>query len=67
MKKIVTLVMVAAFALTAALALAKSDKCTVKEVKDVGEEKEVTLTCKKTKLTAGTKVKVKADKKVEGC
>ena len=69
MKKVVTLALVAAFAVTVGVAFAKSDKCTVAKVEDAkeGEGKVVTLNCKKTKLTEGVKVKVKAEKKVEGC
>ena len=65
MKKIVTVVMVAAFALSAGTALAASETCTVDTVAD----DTVTMTCKDTKLTAGAKVKVKAAKKkaIEGC
>lgn len=65
MKKIVTVAMVIAFALSAGSALAASDKCTV----DAVDGDKVTMTCKGTKMKAGDKVKVKAAKKaaVEGC
>ncbi len=65
MKKLVTVVMVAAFALSAGSALAGSEACTVDGV----EGDKVTMTCKGTALKAGDAVKVKAKKaaKVEGC
>ncbi len=66
MKKLITVVMVAAFALSAGAALAGSVKCTVESVS--GDT--VTLTCKKaSKLKVGEAVKVKAAKKkaIEGC
>ena len=64
MKKMVTVVMVVAFALSAGAAFAK-DKCTVDSV----DGDTVTMTCKDTKMKAGDKVTVKAGKKkaVEGC
>jgi len=65
MKKIVTVVMVAAFALSAGTALAASEKCTV----DAVDGDKVTMTCKGSKMKAGDKVKVKGAKKkaIEGC
>ena len=66
MKKVITVVMVAAFALSAGAALASKVKCTVESVS--GDT--VTLTCKKaSKLKAGEKVNVKPAKKkaIEGC
>lgn len=65
MKKIVTVVMVAAFALSAGTALAASETCTV----DAVDGDKVTMTCKASKMKAGDKVKVKAAKKkaIEGC
>jgi hypothetical protein len=66
MKKIVTVMMVAAFALSTGAAFAKSEKCTV----DAVDGDKVTMTCKKAdKLKAGDSVKVKAAKKkaIEGC
>ena len=63
MKKAVALVLVAAFAMTVGAAFAATEKCTV----DTVEGDTVTMTCKDTKLTPGTKVKVKAEKKIEGC
>ena len=65
MKKMVTVVMVVAFALSAGAAFAKSDKCTVDGV----DGDKVTMTCKGTKMKAGDKVTVKAAKKkaIEGC
>ena len=66
MKKMVTVVMVAAFALSAGAVFAGSVKCTVDSV--AGDK--VTMTCKKaSKLKAGAKVSVKAAKKkaIEGC
>ncbi len=66
MKKMVTVVMVAAFALSAGVAFAASVKCTVDSV--AGDK--VTMTCKKAdKLKAGAAVTVKAAKKkaIEGC
>ena len=65
MKKLVTVVMVVAFALSAGSALASSCKCTVDSV--AGNT--VTMTCKKAdKLKAGQAVTVKAKKAaIEGC
>ncbi len=66
MKKMVTVVMVVAFALSAGSALASKVKCKVDSV----EGNTVTMTCKKAdKLKAGMKVAVKESKKkaVEGC
>ena len=67
MKKLVTAVMVVAFALSSAgFALAGTVKCTVDSVS--GDT--VTMTCKKAnKLKVGEKVKVKpaARKAMEGC
>jgi len=66
MKKMVTVVMVVAFALSAGSALASKVKCTVDSV--TGNT--VTMTCKKAdKLKAGVAVTVKAAKKkaIEGC
>jgi hypothetical protein len=66
MKKMVTVVMVAAFALSAGAAFAGSVKCTVDSV----DGDKVTMTCKKaSKLKVGAKVSVKAVKKkaIEGC
>ena len=66
MKKIVTVVMVAAFALSAGTALAAaSEKCTV----DAVDGDKVTMTCKGSKMKAGDAVKVKGAKKkaIEGC
>ena len=65
MKKMLTVVMVVAFALSAGSALAGSEKCTVDSV--AGDT--VTMTCEKAdKLKAGQKVTVKAAKKaIEGC
>ena len=65
MKKIVTVAMVIAFALSAGAAIAGTEKCTVDSVS--GDT--VTMTCKGTKMKAGDAVKVKAGKKkaIEGC
>ena len=65
MKKMVTVVMVAAFALSAGIALAASENCTVDKV----DGDTVTMTCKGTKMKAGDSVKVKGAKKkaIEGC
>ncbi|MCK5516420.1 MAG: hypothetical protein KAI39_06055 [Desulfobulbaceae bacterium] len=66
MKKLVTVVMVAAFALSTGMAFAASEKCTV----DTVEGDKVTMTCAGTAMKAGDAVKVKAAKKkaaVEGC
>ena len=65
MKKIVTVVMVAAFALSAGTALAGTEKCTV----DAVDGDKVTMTCKGSKMKAGDAVKVKGAKKkaIEGC
>ena len=66
MKKMVTVVMVVAFALSAGSALAAKVKCTVDSV----EGDKVTMTCQKAdSLKAGAKVSVKAGgkKAVEGC
>ena len=66
MKKMVTGVMVVAFALSAGIAMASTVKCTVDGVS--GDK--VTMTCKKAdKLKAGDAVTVKAAKKkaIEGC
>ena len=68
-KKIITLILVAAFAVgTAGVSVAASSyaKCKVSAI----DGKTVTLDCKKTDaLKVGMKVKVKEDKKkaVEGC
>ena len=64
MKKLVTVVMVVAFALSAGSAFAKS-KCEVVSV----DGDTVTMTCKGADVKAGDKVTVKAAKKkaVEGC
>lgn len=66
MKKMVTVVMVVAFALSAGSALAAKVSCTVDGV----EGDKVTMTCKNAdSLKAGDKVAVKASKgkAVEGC
>lgn len=66
MKKLVTVVMVVAFALSSAgMVMAKQVKCTVDSV----DGDKVTMTCKDSKFKAGDKVKVKsaAKKAVEGC
>ncbi len=66
MKKLVTVVMVVSFALSAGAAFAGKVHCTVDSV--AGDK--VTMTCKKAdKLKAGTAVFVKAEKKkaIEGC
>jgi predicted secreted protein len=66
MKKLVTVAMVIAFALSAGSALAaKSENCTV----DAVDGDKFTMTCKGTALKAGDNVKVKAAKKaaIEGC
>ena len=65
MKKLVTVVMVVAFALSAGSAFAGSEKCTVDTV--AGDT--VTMTCKGTAMKAGDSVKVKSAKKkaIEGC
>ena len=66
MKKLVTVVMVAAFALSTGMAFAASEVCTV----DAVEGDKVTMTCAGTKMKAGNSVKVKAAKKkaaIEGC
>ncbi|MCF6185997.1 MAG: hypothetical protein L3J49_00760 [Desulfobulbaceae bacterium] len=66
MKKLVTVVMVVAFALSAGSALAGKVNCKVNSV----DGDKVTMTCKKAdKLKAGMKVSVKESKKkaVEGC
>lgn len=66
MKKMLTVVMVVAFALSAGSALAGKVKCTVDKV----DGNTVTMTCKKAdKLKAGQAVTVKAAKKkaIEGC
>ena len=66
MKKMVTVVMVVAFALSAGVVMASTVKCTVDGVN--GDK--VTMTCKKAdKLKAGTAVTVKTTKKkaIEGC
>ncbi len=66
MKKLVTVMMVAAFVFTAGAALAAKVTCTVDTVVD----DKVTMTCKNAdKLKAGDKVTVKAKKKkaIEGC
>ncbi len=66
MKKVVTVVMVVAFALSVGVAMAAKVKCTVDSV----DGDKVTMTCKKAnKLKAGQKVTVKAAKKkaIEGC
>ena len=66
MKKMLTVVMVVAFAFSAGSALAGKVKCTVDKV----DGSTVTMTCKKAdKLKAGEAVTVKAHKKkaIEGC
>ena len=66
MKKLVTAVMVVAFALSSAgLVMAKSVKCTV----DAVDGDKVTMTCKDAKFKAGDSVKVKSGSKkaLEGC
>jgi hypothetical protein len=67
MKKLVTAIMVVAFALSSAgLAMAQKVTCTV----DAVEGDKVTLTCEGAdKLKAGDKVQVRGGKKgaVEGC
>ncbi len=66
MKKMLTVVMVVAFAFSAGSALAGKVKCTVDKV----DGSTVTMTCKKAdKLKAGEAVTVKAAKKkaIEGC
>jgi len=66
MKKMLTVVMVVAFAFSAGSVLAGTVKCTVDKV----DGNAVTMTCKKAdKLKAGEAVTVKAAKKkaIEGC
>lgn len=64
MKKMITVVMVAAFALSAGSAFAAKIKCTVDSV----EGEKVTMTCEKaSKLKKGDKVTVSGKKAVEGC
>ena len=66
MKKLVTVVMVVAFAMSAGAALAGKVSCTVDSV----DGDKVTMTCKKAnKLKVGAAVTVKAAKKkaIEGC
>ncbi|HHO47012.1 MAG TPA: hypothetical protein ENN06_00905 [Desulfobacteraceae bacterium] len=67
MKKLVTAIMVVAFALSSAgIVMAQKLTCTV----DVVEGDKVTMTCKGAdKLTAGDEVQVRGKKKgaVEGC
>jgi fucose permease len=66
MKKMLAVVMVVAFALSAGSALAGKVNCTVDKV----DGNTVTMTCKKAdKLKAGQAVTVKAAKKkaIEGC
>ncbi len=66
MKKVMTIVLAAAFALSATVVIAKSVKCVV----DAVEGDKITMTCKKAdKLEVGDKVKVKKAKKkaLEGC
>jgi hypothetical protein len=65
MNKMIAVGLVVAFAVTAGVAFAATQKCTV----DTVEGDTVTMTCKKTELKAGDTVKVRADKKkvVEGC
>ena len=66
MKKLVTVAMVVAFALSAGTALAAKVKCSVDGV----EGDKVTMTCKDAgKMKKGDKVSVKAGgkKAVEGC
>jgi hypothetical protein len=61
MKKIVVALMVAAFALSAGVAIAA--KCTVDSV----DGDKATITCEKVDFKAGDKVTVKAKKQLEGC
>jgi len=65
MNKMIAAGLVAAFAITAGVALAASEKCTV----DTVEGDKVTMTCKETKLKAGDEVKLRKKKKekIEGC
>jgi len=66
MKKMVTVVMVVAFALSAGSVFAGTVHCTVDNI----DGAKVTMTCKKAeRLKAGDKVKVKVSKKkaIEGC
>ncbi len=66
MKKMVTVMMVAAFVLSAGAAFAAKVTCTVDSV----EGEKVTMTCEKAdSLKAGDEVSVKAKKakKLEGC
>ena len=66
MKKLVTAVMVVAFALsTASLVVAKTVNCTIDNV----DGDKVTMTCDGADFKAGDKVKVKAagKKALEGC
>jgi len=66
MKKIVTVAMVVAFALSAGSVFASTVHCKVDSV----DGAKVTMTCKKAeRLKAGDKVKVKVAKKkaIEGC
>lgn len=66
MKKVITAVMIVAFALSSAgLVMAKSVKCKV----DAVDGDKITMTCDGAKFKAGDEVKVKSAKKkaVEGC
>lgn len=65
MKRIVTVVMIAAFACSAGTVFAKSEKCMV----DAVDGDKVTMTCEGTKMKQGDKVSVKKSKKkaIEGC
>ncbi|MDW7773355.1 MAG: hypothetical protein SCH71_10735 [Desulfobulbaceae bacterium] len=65
MKKLVTAVMVVAFALSSASLVMANTKCTVDSV----DGDKVTMTCEDVKFKAGDKVQVKgkAKKALEGC
>ncbi len=64
-KKVVALVMIAAFAVTVGIAWAATETCKVEEVKDDGT---VIMKCEGTQLKAGDEVKVqKKAKAVVGC
>lgn len=70
MKKIVAALLVTAFALSAGIAFAKKEECTVKTVAVEGEKTTVTMECDKdAELKEGDNLKVKVVKKkaVEGC
>lgn len=64
-KKVIALVMAAAFAVTIGIAWAATETCKVQEVKDDGT---VIMKCEGTQLKAGDDVKVqKKGKAVAGC